>query len=591
MATRVIGLDIGSKFVRGVILESKGRSFALVELIEEAIEAPVPATEEAATNPASDTQGAPASADTSADDALHDDASHTPPVDEETTDPRLWSDSVEEAVRRILDRPEIEEYAVITAAPEGSFMMTAIELPFSGDREIRAVLAPQLDGRLPSDVEDLHLDHMVSGKTNEGQTRIFAGGIPQEQMALLMSHWSDVAVDPRIIDVMPFPLFTAGEWLHSSEEKSIAYVDMGANFTRIVIAHNQLAEVTRTIPGGGEAMATAIARSLNLSDEAARERQFAHKQFDLQDDDPDTQRINDALRAGLRPIIRDLRRTLAAHAATHGRSVEHVYLSGGSFNMQGLQDYVAAELGITAETLTFNRAEVNTIPGAKALSHRFITALGLALRGVNVTPASDFDLRHGAWAFRGAYEYITQRIPALAMMFVGILSAFIFYMGARNSLLKAEYQAADDGLAAISRQVFGSELRDPELVRSRLSRGVDGVGLHPSVSAYDMIVRVSQAAQATVDARSPVELTDIDVDMSRRQIRLSGVCDSANAAETFGQNLAKDNCIRQVQRSNLTQRRSDSKFEFSYTTVVNCSAPPTAETADASEDAAEEVEP
>src|SRR5699024_10608332 len=38
MATRILGLDIGPRFIRGVVLESQGRNLRLVQLIEEPIE-------------------------------------------------------------------------------------------------------------------------------------------------------------------------------------------------------------------------------------------------------------------------------------------------------------------------------------------------------------------------------------------------------------------------------------------------------------------------------------------------------------------------------------------------------------------------
>lgn len=574
MATRVIGLDIGTRYVRGVILESRARSIALAELVEEPIatldtELLSPLNGEVDAHPSAESSEAPQH---DANEQLEGGDGGEEAV--EAAPARAWSPEVEAAVRRILERPGLEVDTIIAAAPEGVFMMTAIELPFHADREVRAVLGPQLDGRIPGEVEELHLDYMVSGKNDEGLWRVFAGGLPQEEMALMMNEWEGLEVDPRVIDVMPFPLFTAGEWLQPSKERSVAYIDMGASYTRIIIAHNGLVEVARTIPGGGDAVTAAIARQYELSLEHAHE--LKHSEASVSDElaSPEAQRLADAVREGLRPTVRDLRRTLTAHSAAHGRAVEQIYVSGGAFNLKGLASLIEQELYVPAEALSFNRDEVNTIPGAKAVSHSFMTALGLALRGFPPPTTSAFNLRHGAWAFRGAYEYITRRLPALAMMVGLLLFALLFYTASRNSLLKAEFRAADDGLAEISRQVFGTEVRDPALVQSRLARGVEGSGLHPNISAYDVIVRLSKAAQVTVDAQMPIELTNLDVDMSRRQVRVSGVCDSANAAETFGQNLGNDSCMKSVQRTNLNQRRSDSKFEFSYTATVNCSAPP-----------------
>lgn len=563
MATRVVGLDIGSRHVRALVFEAKLRSFYLVEMIEERIVEPELIDD--------DVLVSASGADGPLEDNEHGERGDAPPT---PVAKRVWTPGIADAVSRILARPGFDDVAIICAAPEGSFLTTAIELPFRGDREVRAVLGPQLDGRLPEEVEDLHLDYMVSGKTPDGAWRIYAGGTPRDQMARLAEEWEAVSADPRIVDVMPFPLYTAGEWLEPSTNRTIAYVDVGARYTRIVVAHNGDIEIARTIPGGGEDLTAALAETFAIDEELAREGK--HREAALFPHDETTERTDDqrrtdeACRIALRATTRDLRRTLASHAATHGRTVEHVYLSGGGAALRGLDTFFVEQLGVPTSPLNFTREELASIPNSAVVGHRFVTALGLALRGYTPERASTFNLRHGPWAFRGAYEYITQRLPAIALMTASLLIAFFFFIGARNTLLKAEFRAADDGLAELSRQVFGAELRDPSMVQSRLARGVEGAGLHPDVSAYDMVVRISKAAQVTVDNQMPMELTSIDVDMSRRQIKVSGVCDSANTAETFGRNLGKDGCTRSVQRTNLNQRRTDSRFEFTFSATVNC---------------------
>lgn len=641
MATRILGLDIGARFVRGVVLESQGRNVRLVQLIEEPIEhieAPLDAPTDAVhtsdasapTQPPPLSQaddGAssvdPAHADTRADaitpavlpsaDANAEHTSDDAQIDSAQTDSaqtgdaeadgensadegddahtivdpideRAWDDATRSTVERILHRADFEIDWLIAAAPEGSFMFTTIELPFNADREVRAVLGPQLEDRLPGDDQDLHLDYMVAGKgANDEQWRMYAGGLAQREMAQFMAQWQSIDADPRIVDVAPFPLFTTGEWLAPSTDRTVAYIDIGAHFTRIIISSNGVLEMARTIPGGGESIVDAIAEEFGVSKEHART--FSAAPATETEESDEVARLNAALQKGLRATARDLRRTLTAHASRAERSVGNIYVSGTAFDLPALPQYMSESLGMTVDVLRFDREEVNTIPNAHGVSHRFATALGLALRANPPEHHSGFNLRNGDWAFRGAYAYITQRLPSIMLLVGGLLFSVLFFLIARNALFKAEFRAADDGLAEISSQVFGVEVRDPNLVKNRLSRGVDGFGLHPDISAYEVMARISQAAQSTVDQRMPIVMDNVDADMGRRQVRISGVCESANAAETFGRELGKDNCLQSVQRTNLSQRRSDSKFEFSYTASVNCRAPESEDDDDASEDA------
>lgn len=593
MATRILGLDIGSRFVRGVVLESQGRNVRLVQLIEEPIEL-IESADHAATDDIArdhsahngdedtssapptpvqqdDTAAEPSSADEQpAEDGDEDSVETRPYID--TIDQRAWDDATRATVERILNHADFEIDWLIAAAPEGAFMFTTIELPFNADREVRSVLGPQLDDRLPGEDQDLHLDYMVAGKADDDeQWRIYAGGLAQREMAQIMAQWQSVNADPRIIDVAPFPIFTAGEWLAPSTDRSVAYIDIGAHFTRIIIAHDGVLQMARTIPGGSEALFASIADAFEIPIESARMYQAATSTED--GDTAESDRLTSALERGLRPTMRDLRRTLTAHAARSERMVESIYVSGTALDLAALPQFITESLGMPIEVLRFDREEVNTIPNARGVSHRFTTALGLALRANPPESRSRFNLRNGDWAFRGAYAYITQRLPAILLLAGVLFFSLIFFLIARNALFKAEFRAADDGLAEISRQVFGVEVRDPNIVQNRLAQGVDGFGLHPDISAYEVVARISQAAQNTVDERMPIEMDNIDVDMSRRQVRISGVCDSANAAETFGSKLGQDNCLQSIQRTNLSQRRSDSKFEFSYTASVSCRTP------------------
>lgn len=556
MATRVVGFDIGTRHVRAVVLETSLRGFQLVELLEERIIAPNDDVRLA------DVPEEPNEAN----------ESESAEIQPEPPQPIL-APGVAEAIRRILSRPNFEYDFLSANLPEGAFLITAIDLPFSGDKEVRAVLAPQLDGKLSADVDELHLDYMRSGKTPEGAWRIYAGGIPHEKMSELIASWDEIGASPRVLDVQPFSLFTATEWLLGPAEGSArAVIDLGAQFTRVLVTRGGVVELARIIPGGADEITARIAEGLKLDDDQARELKHRNARLiqDGEEVEAEVAQLDSFCREALRPMVRDLRRTLSAHASTSEGPISEVVLTGGGSYLKGIEGWLEQSLGAPVRVLPFRKEELASVSTIQTIGNRFTSALGAALRGTNVVPASTFNLRRGPWAFRGAYEYITSKLPMLAALAAMLLFSFVFFMMGRNALMKAEFQAAEKGLSELSRQVLGASITDPSLVRARLARGVDGPGLHPEVSAYDMIVRISQAAQSTVDNQMPMEITSLDVDMSRRQAKVSGTCETANTAETFGRNLGMDDCLQNVQRSSLTQRSSDSKFEFSFTATVNC---------------------
>lgn len=153
MATRILGLDIGSHFVRGVVLESQGRTVRLTQLIEEPIEraeTPLPSnTQESDAVESTDTGEHTATTEAESETAAQAEEAAEPTPIVDPIDERAWDDATRATIERILQRPDFEVDWLIASAPEGAFMYTQIELPFHTDREVRAVLGPQLDDRLP----------------------------------------------------------------------------------------------------------------------------------------------------------------------------------------------------------------------------------------------------------------------------------------------------------------------------------------------------------------------------------------------------------------------------------------------------------
>lgn len=570
MATRVTGIDIGTRSVRAVILESKLRGFELAELLE----VPIQLSDVASQDSDEPVAGASEPSD---DEAPHE--QEAPPPEEQQTDAdrdEVRDRAIRSALRELADRGAFNAEYIVTAAPEQEFYLATLDLPFAGPKEIRAVLGPQLDGKLPRDVDELHLDFMVLGKRPSGENLIYAGGIEHEAMSRFMSMWSELEVDPRVVDVQPFPLYTAARWLSGTEgdESAQAWIDFGAQHTRIVVFRGDHLQMVRTIFSGSDNLTEELAATFDLGSadaEAGKHREGAI--LDAQDPrSEDEAQVDAALRKGLRPLVRDIRRTLTAHAGENSEPVASITICGGGAQLKGLAPFLEETLQVPVKQASFARDELASNPQSEARGVEFVAALGLALRAFPQTGASRFNLRHGVWAFKGAYEYITQRVPAMLGLAAILFVAFVLFLVSRSALMKAEYNAVDDAMAQLTREVFGSELRDPVSVQNRLQRGARGTGLHPEISAYDLLAQIANVATATVDLQMPLVINDIDVDMARRQFTINGVCDSAQAAETFQELLQSNTCADEVRRTSLNERRGDNRFDFGFSGSVDCAS-------------------
>ncbi len=566
MASRVVGLDIGELSVKAVVLETALKTFELVEVVEEAIGPPPPAPGAAGDELPPDAE-TPAAGVEAIDEP--DDEAQALGLKQRTL----------QALHRLAARGVFEADAIVTSAPLAETYLTQITLPFHGVREIEAVLVPQLEGRLPTEVDELHLDFMRGGLAPNGEHRVFAAGIAPARLAIALADLLESGVDPKIVDLSPFHLMTAGRALAPELDGPVAIVDIGAEQTAVVVYKGDELQYARSFSGGGERVTSALGDMFGLDPATARAGK--HREGFIDQTAPDAKQptgtdavdIAAACRAATRPIVRQVRRTLHAHATESGEAVDRVYLCGGGALLPGLVEYMGLSLGVETSLLPLDADGLQTLPGFADVGHRFVTALGLALRATSAVKGSAFNFRHGEFSFKGSHEYLRSRVPQLAFGVVTLaLLSLVFGLG-RLSALGAEARAVDDAIGAMSEQVFGEAITDGGEVRRRFLRGSVRPGFLPDVTAGELFAEVANRVVDTQDLGYEVTWTEIEVDMERRIFVIEGQADSAESVDTFEVQLAEAECLRDISRNDLSQRHGREGFTFAVQGVATCEPP------------------
>ncbi|MFT4703672.1 MAG: hypothetical protein ACI81R_001364, partial [Bradymonadia bacterium] len=205
MATRVVGLDIGASSVKAVVIDVSGRTWQLIEVLEEPIhraelaegmdpmlppihERPTPAngspTLPLSVPPipgnASTSAVEPGEASAAAELSNSDDL-----VDGEVLDEMgAFGAPTLNALRRMAGQGVFEgDRHIYACLPANSAYVAVVTLPFSDPKQVELVLPPQLEGKLPVESEDLLVDFMVSGTAPNGEHRIFAAGVDPTRLA------------------------------------------------------------------------------------------------------------------------------------------------------------------------------------------------------------------------------------------------------------------------------------------------------------------------------------------------------------------------------------------------------------------------
>ena len=571
MATRVAGLDIGRSSVKAVVITASGRTWQLVEVAEAPIvRAEVGEAVDPHQTPPMGQPIAPSEPDTAEPPTPAADASALVEVETALDGP------TKAAIASLAAQGIFEVDQVIVGLPTDDFFTATLTLPFSGAKEIEAVLPPQLEGRLPVEADEYLLDHMASGTAPNGEHRVFAVAVDPARLAFLLGDLAAAGIDPRIIDVPPWTLFGAGRALLDRSDEAIAIVDIGSTSSELLVYAGDAVQYARSLNAGGQRVTEALASMFGIDTAKAEDGKLREGFIDPQMRDASGPTGNDetdvatACREGTKPLIRQLRRSLQAHASESGQPVAQVYLCGGGASLPGLAEYVGQSLGVPTRALPLAVDATAAVTGFGDVGHRFVQAIGLALRGSGRESVSTFNVRKGAFAFRGSYDYLTQRAPALAFGMVALLVAGFAFLLATNRMLATEQAAVNAALQTLTEDVFGEATSDPGAIRRRLSRGAQLPGFIPERTATSLFADIVNAAEDTQNLGYEATATRVEVDLERALVRVEGTADGAESVDEYQRVLASIDCLYELRRDELSQRPGSDGFTFSIVGAATC---------------------
>jgi len=145
---------------------------------------------------------------------------------------------------------------------------------------------------------------------------------------------------PVMVDLNAFALFRAqavADWGGST----VAFVDIGARTTNILVAANRVPRLVRTIPAGGQDATDAVASSLKLSaTDAERVKREMGVGLATQED---RKAGAEALTQTARALAEAIRNTFVFYTQNNpGAPIQHVSLTGGGSHLPGLGQYLAS---------------------------------------------------------------------------------------------------------------------------------------------------------------------------------------------------------------------------------------------------------
>ena len=528
MAQTMLGLDLGARAVKAVLLESSYRGFTVLG---------------------------------------HATVALAPPQGDEPLRARQAA-----ALSRLLTEQGWKPDGCVATGTASALASYVITLPFTDPRRIAQTLAFEVEAQIPWELEDASWDWeplCVRGTS----TDLWVGVGPKVELTESLALLAGAGIDPRVVappTAVLSALFAPGVLDREPPGSGAppaceAILDLGESRTQLCVTLDGALAAARTIPFGASTVARALGRDLGIAEAEAALLLASGGADPLPEPlaalalEP---RCEEALSRALVPLIREVRATLRAWRARVGATaVTRLWLAGGLGRWPGLAQRLAAEVDGPVVPLAL-AGPAGSLPADQTGS--LALALAAALRGHLGSRAGRINLRRGTLAYTRDFEHLKGKVARLAAAAGAVLLLAVASQVVKIYTLSRQEGAVDRALCDAEEKVMKKCYPNYEEALSALrGRGVPGASI-PKVSAVDVLDDLSRRMPEGL----PLKLEKIDI--TDRKLHLQGIADAAEQVDRLVASLHGSKCFADARSGGARKRGSDGKFEFSIDSALAC---------------------
>lgn len=583
MATRILGIDLGTYAVKVLVAAPGFRHLTPIELIERPL--PPPAAE----GEPHWERAARALADLVREHRLDTDAVYTAVGGDqlfihvlEFAFRNLRRSDLEKAVGAELEGilpVDLEDMVYgfeSLPADLGAIAGSAAGEPAAADRPVSDDEPTAVRGDTPGPAGPLA--HGPAAAPAEGM-RVLACAMEIERTRHLIELLGGHGAEPRAVLAAPAAYAAAAERIEAAAMEGepafagsggpLALIDVGHTRTHVCVVASGRPVYARSISRGGRQVTEAIHRALGLSLEDA-ERAKHEAGFVASAAEPATtpeqQRMHGAVSRELTSLARELRRTLQSCRAKTGATATRAVIVGGGSRLGGVPSFVAESLGIPVTRLRAEHARSllgDQLASAGAPADTACVAAGVAIDGAGGRP--HFDLRQGELSYKVDLSFLRQKAPALVTALVVLLAFATFNGYAALFKLRRAEASLQTRLSLETAALFGEPL-DTSATMTRIGGKTGGdESVLPRMTAYDILLEIN----SKLPERDKVTLDVADLDIRPGKITFKATAKNSPEIDALEEALDQVACFKDISRGSTSVGAGDVR-EFSFTITTNC---------------------
>lgn len=299
--------------------------------------------------------------------------------------------TIKQALAQTKGKP-IKTRRCVVSLPETESFIRMVQLPKMKKEEIDEAIKWEAEANIPLSYEEIYLDwQIIKPPTNhQKQYDILIGALPKKLVDDYLTLLEKAELQPVVFEIES--VATARALIENGLSiKPILIIDLGAKKTSFAIFSGRAIHFTASLPVSNISLIKTIAKNLNVDFATAKKLKF---EIGL-DKKTKKGKVFEALGPPLLELVKKIQEYIEFYNThvpikhTLDGQINKVLLCGGGANLAGLPSFLSKQLQLDVEVgnpwVNILKPPIKKIPEIPyEESIAFTTALGLALRGINL---------------------------------------------------------------------------------------------------------------------------------------------------------------------------------------------------------------
>lgn len=246
------------------------------------------------------------------------------------------------ALRQLWQQGRFDSRDVVIGVGNQRVVVRELELPWMPLSQLKESLPFQVQELLPMSADEALLDYYPTGEVDGPQGRMVQGMLVAAQRDTVNANVLAVegaGLRPRMVDLNAFA-FVRALARGDLADRVVAFVDIGASITTVVISDRGVPRLARSLASGGHNVTQAIASTMGI---AGAEAEGLKRQIGVgYTVAPELAAAAEVVNSMAQTLIEAIRNTFVYFGANHSSGIEAVVVTGGGAHLPGLGQYLSS---------------------------------------------------------------------------------------------------------------------------------------------------------------------------------------------------------------------------------------------------------